>query len=233
MKILDGKVLGVIGGMGPMASNLFYKMVIDNTPAEKDQDHINMIILNHATMPDRTAAIKAGDIEKVKEKLTADSKYLEESGVCCIAAPCNTSHVMLDEIQHKVNVPLLNMIEETVKTIDAQCDKGQKIGIMATDGTIEIGLYQKYLKAYGFDPYVPEPEIQKLVMKIIYDNVKKGVPVLEEDFEKVQKSLITAGCNRVILGCTELSVYRIEENLDEFYLDAMECLAEKAVSMCK
>ncbi|MEG0918696.1 MAG: amino acid racemase [Anaerovoracaceae bacterium] len=233
MKILEGKVLGVIGGMGPMASNLFYKMVIDNTPAEKDQDHINMIILNHATMPDRTAAIKAGDIEKVKEKLTADAKFLETSGVCSIAAPCNTSHVMLDEIQHQVKVPLLNMIEETVKTIHGQCETGQRIGIMATDGTVEIGLYQKYLKAYGFDPYIPEPEIQKMVMKFIYDNVKKGIPILDEDFAKVQKAFIAAGCSKVILGCTELSVYKEEKNLNEFYLDAMECLAKKAVSMCK
>ena len=92
MKEENGKILGVIGGMGPLATQLFYRMVIESTDAKKDQDHINMIILNHATMPDRTAAIMDGTIDKVLDKLAADAKYLEDGGATCIAIPYNTTH---------------------------------------------------------------------------------------------------------------------------------------------
>lgn len=73
------KVLGVIGGMGPLATQVFYKRIIDRTEAACDQEHIDMIILNHASMPDRTAAIRTGDTAEVFSRLLADAKCLPKT----------------------------------------------------------------------------------------------------------------------------------------------------------
>ena len=96
MKEENGKILGVIGGMGPLATQLFYRMVIESTDAKKDQDHINMIILNHATMPDRTTAIMDGTIDKVLDKLAADAKYLEDGGATCMRRHPDHQHGSFD-----------------------------------------------------------------------------------------------------------------------------------------
>jgi aspartate racemase len=111
MKNANGRVLGVIGGMGPLATQLFYKMVIENTDASCDQDHIDMIILSHASMPDRTLAIEEERTDELVEKLSADARFLEESGATCIAVPCNTTHVILPKLQEKVGIPIIDMIE--------------------------------------------------------------------------------------------------------------------------
>lgn len=239
MKPLDGKVLGIIGGMGPLATSTFYNMIIDKTDAECDQDHINMILLNHATMPDRTAAIKEGNGEIIKEKLYRDAKYLEESGACCIAVPCNTSHFVLGEVAEQVNIPIINMIEEGVlKVIRTEAQKGVeqkdiKVGIMATDGTIQFGLYHKECEKKGLTPVEPDPEVQKVVMKIIYEGVKVGKPVDPADFYFVANHFKEKGCNCVLLACTELSVLKVQRDLPDYFVDAMEALTEKAVELCK
>ena len=118
----ESKILGVIGGMGPLATQLFYRMIIDRTDARKDQEHLDMIILNHATMPDRTESILSGRIENLYEKLLEDAKMLESNGACCIAIPCNTSHVLIDRIQENVGIPIINMVRETVREISKVFD---------------------------------------------------------------------------------------------------------------
>lgn len=235
MKPLGENVMGVIGGMGPLATDLFYNMVIGKTDAVCDQDHIDMIILSHASMPDRTAAIKSGQKDKVYAKLLKDAQFLENSGACCIAVPCNTSHVFLEDVQKEINIPIVHMIREAVldvKEMFIGCDN-IRAGIMATDGTIETGMYQKFCLENDVEPIVPSEENQKKVMKIIYEGVKKGEPVDPQDFKSVIDEFKENECNCVIMACTELSVYKIQENLDDFYVDAMESLAKKAISICK
>ena len=95
----EGKILGIIGGMGPMASSVFYRMLIRMTPAHRDQDHINIILLSHATMPDRTESIRSGHVDELLARLREDARFLEDSGADFIAVPCNTSHALLDLVQ--------------------------------------------------------------------------------------------------------------------------------------
>lgn len=237
MSLFEEKSLGIIGGMGPLATDMFFNTIIRKTVADRDQDHINMIILNHASMPDRTEAIKKGNTDIVKNKLLKDAKFLEESGVGCIAVPCNTSHYILDLIKDKVEVPIISMIEMAVKKVKSEILNGIeiekksnfKVGIMATDGTLEMGLYQKQLENAGLQPVIPREEVQKEVMAIIYENVKKGMAVPKERFEKIDRFFKESVCDKVILACTELSVYKIEENLDNYYVDAMEALADEVI----
>ena len=234
MKKEEGKILGVIGGMGPLATNIFYQMLIEMTPARKDQDHINMIILSHASMPDRTESIRSGNLSVLLDKLKEDAGFLERSGADCIAIPCNTSHVVMDDLQETVSVPIVNMVRETVIHLRDRCGcLNQKVGIMATDGTINTGIYQKEMEQAGLIPVIPSQENQKTLMHIIYDGVKAGMPVDASDFDNVGNELLAAGCRKIVLACTELSCYAMEHPLPDVYLDAMEVLTRKAIELCK
>lgn len=223
-------ILGVIGGMGPMASKLFYEMVTLKTVAHKDQDHINMVILSHATMPDRTGAILSGQTEEPLKLLLEDSKTLESLGAKAICVTCNTAHYFMHQISDgkMVSTPVISMIRETAKRM-GKLFPGEKVAIMATDGTVKSGLYQKALEAEGVIPYTLSEENQKNTMHLIYDCVKAGLPADKDAFAAVDAELKSSGCKAVLMACTELSVIKADEHLGDFYVDPMEVMAEVAV----
>ena len=214
--------------MGPMASQLFYKMVTEHTAAERDQDHINLTLLSDASMPDRTAAILSGQYQGPEEQLLSDARLLQTCGCPAIAITCNTAHFFADRIADKIGIPILHMIRETAATVASRCPGGT-VGILATDGTIQTGLYQKALEARGLTPWTPPAEIQKEVMHQIYDRVKKGLPCDRESWARIEAACRAAGCAAVVLACTELSVIKADEGLEDWYVDPMETLARKVI----
>lgn len=226
------KVLGVVGGMGPLATQLFYKMIIENTQAHKDQDHINMIILNHASMPDRTQAIMNGNLPDLLQRLETDTGILEHAGADYLVIPCNTCHVLAPEIQQQTAVKMINMIETAADYVAEKYGKQAKVGIMATDGTIKMGMYQKACRARNLEPVIPTAESQKLVMKIIYEGIKDEGEIDYSDFETVERELRDAGCDCVIMACTELSCFKEMYKLPDYFVDAMEVTAKKAITLC-
>lgn len=228
-------ILGIIGGMGPSASNLFCDMIVENNKVRMDQDHIDFVLLNHASMPDRTTCIKEGRTDDLLDYFSQDIVFLEDAGVCAIAIPCNTSHAVYDRISAMTDLEVLNMLEETVSWVVKKdlARPGDNIGLLATDGTVEMGLYQKAFDKVGIDLVLPEPAIQKQVMSLIYDGVKAGRRVDAKELEDIEKHMRDAGCVRIVLGCTELSVIRRDNGgLTDYYLDAMECLARAAIDRC-
>ncbi len=224
--------LGIIGGMGPEASQVMYREIIARTDAKRDQDHIDIILYSHASMPDRTEAIKCGRGEEVAELLCADAKMLQGCGAGAVAIPCNTSHRFIGEIQKAVNIPVINMIEETAGYIKRHKPGVKKAGILATDGTLESGLYHRALEERGIEPFQPDRETQKIVMSIIYEQIKAGKPGNREDFAAVDCFLKKNGCDGAILACTELSVFRTNHELDSYYTDAMSVLVDKCITVC-
>lgn len=226
------KKLGVIGGMGPMATQLFYKYIIEMTDAKCDQDHIDMIILSHASMPDRTASIKNNQTDDVFNELLKDAKMLEENGVCAIAIPCNTSHYFWEKLQKEINTPIINMVRETVLSIKENNPTIKKIGLLATDGTVFSKIYNKECERVGIECVTPDEEVQKVVMDIIYNQIKKGENGNIEDFEKVDIFLKKSGCEAAILACTELSCFKDNHELTDFYVDAMRVLSKRAITLC-
>ena len=224
--------LGVLGGMGPQATNTFYQFVIDRTDAQTDQEHVNALILSDSEMPDRTSAILSGGEarEGVYRRLLADARLLEGAGCTCIAVPCNTSHFFLDRVQEEIGIPILHMIRETARLLAVQGLK--RPGILATDGTIQTGLYQKEFSAAGIQAVIPSPEAQKLVMSLIYDDVKAGRDGDPQKFAAIHEDLLAQGCDCGVLACTELSVFADKHHLPPYYTDAMAVLAERAVEAC-
>lgn len=223
-------ILGVLGGMGPQATNTFYQRVIDRTQAETDQEHLQVLLWSDAKIPDRTAAILSGRGEEVYQRLLADAKLLEGAGATLLVLPCNTSHYFADRLQGEIGIPIVHMIRETVAAIAA---RGKTtVGILATDGTVQTGIYQTELEKAGLTPVTLPPDLQKTVMSIIYDEIKKGETGSREKFGEIDAYLQSAGCDCAILGCTELSVYRCLHSLPPYYIDAMEVLAEQAILRC-
>ena len=232
MKAQQEGILGVLGGMGPQATNTFYQRIIDRTQAETDQEHLRVLIWSDAKIPDRTAGILGtpDQAEAVYAALLAGAKLLEGAGCTVLAIPCNTSHYFADRLQAQLRIPIIHMIRETVAAIQAMGKK--TVGILATDGTVQTGIYQKELTAAGLTPVTLPEKLQKTVMSIIYDEIKRGETGSREKFGEVDAWLRQAGCDCAILGCTELSVYRALHSLPPYYMDAMEVLAEQAILRC-
>lgn len=223
------KKLGVIGGMGPEATNFFYARLIARTKAERDQEHIDTIILSHASMPDRTQAILTGKKDDLLRAMTEDAHNLEMLGVSNIAIPCNTSHYFYDEIQAATKVPIIHMVEESIRHVKKNWPDTKRIGIMGTDGTIQAGTYHRACERYGIIPVQPGPERQKDIMSLIYDDIKGGKTGDRNKFIRTYDELMEKGCDAIILACTEISVFK------EFYqvplncVDAMDVLVREAI----
>ncbi|MEF9970324.1 MAG: amino acid racemase [Ruthenibacterium sp.] len=220
------KVLGILGGLGPMATVYFYEMLTRHTKVARDQDHIDVIINSRATTPDRTRYILGESSENPFDIMAADAARLVTFGADIIAIPCNTAHYFYDRLNESIDIPILNMIEETVIFAKSQCDK---VGILATSGTIQTRTYQRVCDEYNLAYAVPDDEKQADVMRIIYEDIKRGNPPDMQKFAGVVDALKAAGCTRMILGCTELSLIKRDEKLDTFYIDSMEVLAKNAI----
>lgn len=230
MRDFNNQKLGILGGMGPQATQILYQWILDRTDASCDQEHIPTVILSDTVMPDRTSAILSGKTENVYNKMLTDCQTLENCGCSCIAIPCNTSHYFVDDIQKEISIPIIHMPRKTVARIRAGFPEGtKKVAILATDGTHNTGIYKREIENAGLQAYEPEPDIQKYVMSLIYDEIKKGEKGNRSTFMKIDKAIREAGCDCAILGCTELSVYREYHGLPPFYIDAMEVLAEECI----
>ena len=215
--------LGVIGGMGPLATEIFYKYIIDNTPANSDQEHIDMVILSHATIPDRTTEILNG-LNNYIEVVKKDFDILNNIGVCAIAIPCNTSHYFYERMCEFTNIPIINMVEETIKRCKEEGYK--KVSVLGTYGTVNSKVYDKYAQKHDIEIVTLDDEEKKDIMEIIYwvkaTNKRRSERFLEIVDKYSQNS-------KVILACTELSVLDLD---DREVVDALKVLGDESIKRC-
>ena len=221
---------GIIGGLGPMATAYLLQLIVDMTDAATDQEHLDAIVFNRPTVPDRTAYILDNTKPSPVPPMVDMAQKLESLGVCAIGTPCVTAHSFHEELQRSVNVPFIHMVQETAAYLKAAGCK--KAGIMATTGTVRMGLFQTALAENGVAFALPDEEMQQNVMSLIYDNVKAGLPADMEKFRAVSDHLRKEGCDAIILGCTELSIIKRDNDIGSGYLDALEVLALTAILTC-
>jgi len=224
------KTLGVIGGLGPMATVYFLQLVTEMTDAVNDQEHIEILLHSKPQIPDRTNYILGKSIQSPLPDMIAIGQRLAAQGADFIAIPCITAHYFHKELVAGIGVPVIHAIEETAACLKAQGIK--TAGIMATSGTIESKLFQKAFEKSGIHTVIPDQTMQEAVMNIIYDQIKAGKPVNRTQFSQISEYLRQKGAEKLLLGCTELSLIRRDCCLAEDYLDVMEVLARKAVSLC-
>ncbi|MFP3916503.1 amino acid racemase [Lysinibacillus telephonicus] len=224
------KTLGIIGGVGPLATMFIGEMIVRRTRASKDQEHVHTIIDNDTTIPDRTAYILDNTNENPVPYLINDAVKLANAGANLICIPCNTAHTFYDELQLASPVPVLHMIRETAKR--AACLGAKRVGILATDGTLASAVYQKALLEEGIEPVIPDRAIQKQVMSVIYDYVKAGREVSLYQWNVIEQAMLQLQCDKIILGCTELSIVNKDLKLNDRYIDSLMVLAESAIVAC-
>lgn len=223
-------VLGIIGGLGPMATAYFLQLVTQMTDADIDQEHIEIVIHSKPQIPDRTRYILGQSQETPVTEMIKTGNGLVAQGAEVLAIPCITAHYFQKELTEAIHVPVINAIEETVKYLEKHGIT--KVGIMATDGTMESGIFQKELESAGMEVVIPSQDKQKKVMHLIYENVKAGKKMDKQMFDEIGRELLMRGAQVIILGCTELSLIKRDFAIGYPYLDVMEVLARKAVLTC-
>lgn len=229
---MDLKSLGVIGGMGPKATAVFFDKVIENTVAQSDQEHVDMIILNHATIPDRTTVILEGTEQRFLTEVARDLKLLEHAGVAHIAIPCNTSHYFYDEMQAMTSIPIIHMVDETIRLVEQRYGSGVRVGVLATSGTMKSGVYAKACERHGLELHTPDEAMQAQTMKIIYSNVKRDMDFSPGELEALIDELREEhNCACVILACTELSCITLGPDYAQGVVDAMQVLVERSITL--
>lgn len=224
------QTLGIIGGVGPLATMFIGEMIVRRTKAAKDQEHVHTIIDNDTNIPDRTAYILDNTKENPVPVLIEDAKKLASVGADMIVIPCNTAHTFYEDIAAGSPVPVLHMIRETARRAHELGAK--RVGILATTGTLTSRMYQNALQEYGITPVVPDADMKEKVMSIIYDYVKAGKDVTKADWQPIEDAMLALDCDRIILGCTELSIVNRDLKLSKKYIDSLIVLAECAVLAC-
>ena len=227
---MDKKIIGVIGGMGPIATSHYMELIIRMTDAETDQEHLDMIIYNIPSIPDRTDYILDPSKPNPLPEIIEIGKKLEKAGADYLCMPCITAHSFVDLMTEAFDKPFINIVDETASYLN-ECGI-KKAGIMATDGTMKEGLFQKAFLRYGIEPVLLSDERQQDVMHIIYQNVKANRPIDMMRFQSIKEELQQKGAEAIVLGCTELSLVKRDEEIGSGFLDAMEVLAQRTVLMC-
>ncbi len=224
------KKLGVLGGLGPMASVYFLQLIVEMTQAGTDQEHIEILLHSVPQVPDRTRYILGQSGDDPVPQMVEAGKGLVAQGAQLLAIPCITAHYFQERLESRIGVPILNAVEETALYL-RQAGIGH-VGVLATDGTLSSRLFQTCFEKHGIECVTPDKQDQRAVMHLIYDNVKAGKPVEYPLFEAVSEQLFARGAQVNLLGCTELSLIGRDHGLGPGFLDVLEVLARKAVLCC-
>ncbi|MBO1078867.1 aspartate/glutamate racemase family protein [Roseomonas haemaphysalidis] len=198
------KVLGVLGGMGPLASAQFMLRLTLLTPAGRDQDHIPAVLWSDPRVPDRTLARLHGG-ESPLPALARGVAGLAAAGAGAIAIPCNTAHGWFDELRATTALPVLHIVDAAAEDLARQGIKGGRIGVMGTAATLAMRLYQDRLEALGYEVIVPgAAEMEALVSPGIARVKANDVAGAYAPLAEAAGILRQRGAAAVVLGCTEI-----------------------------
>ena len=222
--------LGILGGLGPASTVYFCELLTSHTKATCDADHIDMLISSRATTPDRTAYILDKNAPDPLPVMLSEAHRLENAGVDLIVVPCNTAHYFYDGLIKGCKTPILNIIDETTAHLSRIGVK--TFGLLATEGTISSGAYERFCAPRDLNCITPTKEEQAIISNIIFGQIKQNKPADMAAFYQVVLALISRGCEKIVLGCTELSLLK-KEGLDEkLFVDSLDVLAYRTILAC-
>lgn len=222
------KILGIIGGMGPLATVDLFGKIVNQTEANSDNDHIHILIDNNTSIPDRTSYILGKGKNPIDEIVSSAIK-LENMGADFLVMPCNTAHYFYNDIIKNISIPFLNMIDETAKYILNNNTNTKKVGLLSTTGTIQAKVYDNIFEKYNIEVVKPETKYQQVIMNLIY-GIKKGEKKFDMDeIYTVLNHLKEKEVECIILGCTELPVAFEMLNIEGEYIDPTYVIARACV----
>ena len=214
-------MIGILGGMGTQAGLDFCNKLAILNRGKIDQEYPLFLLYNKSNIPGRPESIGSqtknlsnkstnkkskAKYNKVLKSLLKGCKLLEKNKCKFIVIPCNTAHYWFDDLQNKVNIPIINMPKEVFKFTKKKCKKSSKVGLLATEGTLKTGVYKKFFEK-NYQLIEPSQKIQKLSVNKAIKLVKMGnVKAAAKAIKPAIDSLIKMKCKKIILGCTELPI---------------------------
>ena len=226
------KTVGILGGMGPEAGAYFFSLLIKHTRAAKDQEHVPTIIWSDPRVPDRTAAI-LGKGPSPLPLLAAGARGLRRAGAELLVIPCLTAHYFLERLRKANPIPIVSLLEETVRFIRRRHPRLGCVGLLASSGTVRSGLFQGALAGIGVKVLTPDEPAQMKVMAAIYGRrgIKAGITAGKPKtlLRGVASSLIRSGARAIIAGCTEVPLALGAKDLSVLFLDPLDIAARACV----
>ena len=229
------KTIGILGGMGPEATVDLFGKIVRSTPARVDQDHVRVVIDNNPKIPDRTAFLRGQGPDPVPA-MQAGIAGLVRMGADLILIPCNTAHVYYDRLQAASPVPILHIMREVARALAGSGRRTggvpRRVGLLATELTVESGLYHQALGEVGIEVLVPAPEFQRLVTEAIFgpEGIKAGVyGPARARLLRAGQHLVERGAQALIAGCTELPLVLRPGDFAVPWIDPTEILARAAL----
>ena len=214
-------MIGILGGMGTQAGLDFCNKLAVLNRGKIDQEYPLFLLYNKSNIPGRPESIgtqtknlsNKSTNKKSKEKynkvlksLLKGCKLLEKNKCKFIVIPCNTAHYWFDDLQNKINIPIINMPKEVFKFTKKKCKKNSKVGLLATEGTLKTGVYKKFFEK-DYQLIEPSQKIQKMSVNKAIKLVKMGnVKAAAKAIKPAIDSLLKMKCKKIILGCTELPI---------------------------
>lgn len=227
------KKLGIIGGLGPMATAQFYELIIKMTWASRDQEHIRVDISSRPDTPDRTAYILDQTAPDPSPYFLEAGQMLASQGADYLAIPCVTAHCYLETLQPALPVPVISLISETIRYLKES--KTSHVGLLATEGTVACQIFQQACKQADIICHIPIHEDQQFLTHLIYDFLKQGKkPGLYEKnmFSQITQRLASQGATLMLLACTELALLEPEWLKEPACINTMAVLAAASVKSC-
>jgi aspartate racemase len=223
-------VLGVIGGIGPHATASFFSSILTLTPARTLTDHLHLVIDSNPAYPDiNSSVLGAGD--SAAPALCATAQKLESAGATVLAMVCNAAHAYADDIRRAVSIPFIDMIEAVADSAAAILNAGSGVGILATDGCLTSGIYQRALSARGLRPLtLRNAETQRLTSTVRAVGARGATDEARADLVQLSELLISTGSEVLIGGCTEIALALRRGDVRVPILDPVQILARRCLA---
>lgn len=225
-------MIGVLGGMGPLATLDFFNKVLVATSAKSDADHVPLLIQSDPRIPPRPPAILSGGQSPLPELLAGRDRLIA-AGATALVMPCNTAHFWFADLVKGCSVPIISIVDASILELCNLADAGKPIGLIATRATLAAQIFDAPLKSAGYTPIELDEAMMDTVVLPGIDCVKAGQTERGGHLiEQAVQALLNQGAGAVILACTEtpLALDAVQSPLRTQCVDSTAALARACVA---